>query len=67
MENKKKIVYFLGKPEFMNILGTEVALIERTEFTDVIVARNKDDSFETLDTVYIPMRDEDFVLERAGC
>jgi hypothetical protein len=63
----KKIVYFTKVPEFINILGTEVALVDRCEFTDAIIMKNIDNSFETLDTIYIPMHDEDFYLGRTGC
>jgi hypothetical protein len=66
MQNKK-IVYFCSTPEFMNILGTEIALIDRQEFTDAIIKKNKDNSFETLDAIYIPMYDDEFYLERTGC
>jgi hypothetical protein len=66
MQNKE-IVYFCSNPEFMNILGTEIALVDRKEFTDMIIKRNKDNSFETLDKIYIPMYDNEFYIEGVQC
>jgi hypothetical protein len=66
MKNKK-VTFFFGKPDFINILGTEIALIDRTEFTEVITVKNSDNSFETLDTIYVPWYDEDYYLESVGC
>jgi len=62
----KKVVYITKMPEFINILGTELALVDRCEFTDIIVKKNIDNSFETLDKIYIPLNQEEFYLEEVN-